>query len=292
MLLRTPGESGAPQVVIQRVLGDQDPDFEKLKLADKVRELWMLPRLRGRPKAADDFGLCGLGDIVQRVERGVVYCITFADNQVIPLFRLSEHMQIINAESDRIIETLYESSPAVVLIFAHSEPRPLREVPIRGSADSDELARLIRNIEEMQAQVIAEQTEGTAASVLAQANRKLGLALATDEIVYRVNGSMSTAGTLSALEDAKQRFVEQKLAAVKYVDRRDYTVKDERIPYPMNLNGPELNVAAVVTPNSHVLAIMPRPERVVRKEASSYMPPDDLASWEHGPSIRLFNNTR
>ncbi|KAJ1826148.1 phosphoribosylformylglycinamidine synthase [Coemansia sp. RSA 2708] len=44
MLLRTPGESGAPQVVIQRVLGDQDPDFEKLKLADKVRELWMLPR--------------------------------------------------------------------------------------------------------------------------------------------------------------------------------------------------------------------------------------------------------
>ncbi|KAJ2738103.1 phosphoribosylformylglycinamidine synthase [Coemansia sp. Cherry 401B] len=274
MLLRTPGESGAPQVVIQRVLGDQDPDFEKLKLADK---------------AADDFGLCGLGDIVQRVERGVVYCITFADNQVIPLFRLSEHMQIINAESDRIIETLYESSPAVVLIFAHSEPRPLREVPIRGSADSDELARLIRNIEEMQAQVIAEQTEGTAASVLAQANRKLGLALATDEIVYRVNG---TAGTLSALEDAKQRFVEQKLAAVKYVDRRDYTVKDERIPYPMNLNGPELNVAAVVTPNSHVLAIMPRPERVVRKEASSYMPPDDLASWEHGPSIRLFNNTR
>ncbi|KAJ2319150.1 hypothetical protein IWW51_000856, partial [Coemansia sp. RSA 2702] len=43
-LLHVAGESGAPQVVIQRVLGDQDPDFEKLELADKERELWVLPR--------------------------------------------------------------------------------------------------------------------------------------------------------------------------------------------------------------------------------------------------------
>ncbi|KAJ2391801.1 hypothetical protein H4S02_001136 [Coemansia sp. RSA 2611] len=165
-LLRTPGVSGAPQAEIQLVSDDQDPDFEKLELAGKVRELWMLPRLRGRPKAADDFGLYGLGDIVQRVECGVVYYMAFADDLAIPQFRLSENMQINNVESDRIIETLYESSPAVVLIFAHSEPRPLRKVPIRGSADSDELARLIRNIEEMQAQGIAEQNEGSAINVL------------------------------------------------------------------------------------------------------------------------------
>ncbi|KAJ2391490.1 phosphoribosylformylglycinamidine synthase [Coemansia sp. RSA 2611] len=95
-----------------------------------------------------------------------------------------------------------------------------------------------------------------------------------------------------ASEDAKQRFIEQKLAAVKYVDRRDYTVKDERIPYPMNPNGAELNVAAVVTPNGRVLAIMPHPERVVRTEANSYMPQDGLASWEHGPWARIFINAR
>ncbi|KAJ1847970.1 hypothetical protein LPJ70_001264 [Coemansia sp. RSA 2708] len=154
-LLRTPGVSGAPQAEIQLVSDDQDPDFEKLELA-----------VRGRPKAADDFGLYGLGDIVQRVECGVVYYMAFADDLAIPQFRLSENMQINNVESDRIIETLYESSPAVVLIFAHSEPRPLRKVPIRGSADSDELARLIRNIEEMQAQGIAEQNEGSAINVL------------------------------------------------------------------------------------------------------------------------------
>ncbi|KAJ2368116.1 phosphoribosylformylglycinamidine synthase [Coemansia sp. RSA 2611] len=81
---------------------------------------------------------------------------------------------------------------------------------------------------------------------------------------------MNTDGTISAFEDAK----------------------DERILYPMSPNSAELNMAAVVAHNVHALAIMPHSERVVRKEASSYMPPDDLASWEHGPSIRLFNNTR
>ncbi|KAJ2390842.1 phosphoribosylformylglycinamidine synthase [Coemansia sp. RSA 2611] len=93
-------------------------------------------------------------------------------------------------------------------------------------------------------------------------------------------------------EDAKQCFIEQKLAAVKYVDSRDYTVKDKRIPYPMNPNGAELNVAAVVTPNDRVLAIMPHPERVVRTKANSYMPQDGLASWEHGPWARIFINVR
>ncbi|KAJ2739846.1 phosphoribosylformylglycinamidine synthase [Coemansia sp. Cherry 401B] len=190
-LLRAPGESGAPQAAIQLVSDDQDPDSEEKELTAKERELWVLPR-RGTispwsSKATDIFGLCGLGNIVQRVERGVVYRITFADDFAIPQFRLSEHKQIINAGSDRMTEALYESCPAAALIFAHSEPRPLREVPIRDSDGSDELARPIRNIEAAQAQGGAEQTEGTAASVLARANRELGLALATDEIAYLVD---------------------------------------------------------------------------------------------------------
>ncbi|KAJ2386401.1 phosphoribosylformylglycinamidine synthase, partial [Coemansia sp. RSA 2611] len=53
--------------------------------------------------------------------------------------------------------------------------------------DGDELARPIRNIEAAQAQGGAEQTEGTAASVLARVNRELRLALATDEIAYLID---------------------------------------------------------------------------------------------------------
>ncbi|KAJ2306315.1 hypothetical protein IWW55_001510 [Coemansia sp. RSA 2706] len=43
-LLHVPGESGAPQAAIQRVSDDQDPDSEKHELADKERELRVLPR--------------------------------------------------------------------------------------------------------------------------------------------------------------------------------------------------------------------------------------------------------
>ncbi|KAJ1849930.1 phosphoribosylformylglycinamidine synthase, partial [Coemansia sp. RSA 2708] len=178
-LLRTPGESGAPQAEIQLVSDDQDPDFEKHELADKERELWVLPR-RGTispwsSKATHMFGLCGLADVIKRVECGVVYRMAFADDLAIPQFRLSEHMQINNVESDR--------------------PRLQREAPIHDSADGDELARPIRNIEATQAQGIAEQIEGTAINVLARANHKLGLALATDEIAYVVDAYLDMQAT-------------------------------------------------------------------------------------------------
>ncbi|KAJ2302228.1 phosphoribosylformylglycinamidine synthase [Coemansia sp. RSA 2706] len=119
----------------------------------------------------DTFGLCDLGDFVQRVECGVVYCMAFADNLVISLFRLPDHMQINNVESDRMAEPCTNRC----------------EVPICDSDGSDKLARPVRNIEAAQAQGGAEQTEGTAASVLARVNRELGLTLVTDEIVYLVD---------------------------------------------------------------------------------------------------------
>ncbi|KAJ2318648.1 hypothetical protein IWW52_002443 [Coemansia sp. RSA 2704] len=61
-LLHVPGESGAPQAAIQRVSDDQDPDSEKHELADKERELRVLPR-RGTispwsSKATDILGVC------------------------------------------------------------------------------------------------------------------------------------------------------------------------------------------------------------------------------------------
>ncbi|KAJ2327199.1 phosphoribosylformylglycinamidine synthase, partial [Coemansia sp. RSA 2702] len=167
-----------PTALENRVSDNQDPDFEKLELADRERELWMLLR-RGiispwSSKATVTFGLCGLGDIVQRMECGIVYCIEFDDDLAIPQFRLSEHKQLNNAESDRMAE------PS--LIFAHSETQPLCEVPIR-------------NIEATQAQGGAEKNKSATFSVLVWANRELGLTLAADEIAYLVDVYLDTQAT-------------------------------------------------------------------------------------------------
>ncbi|KAJ2737888.1 hypothetical protein H4R23_001525 [Coemansia sp. Cherry 401B] len=144
-------------------------------------------------------------------------------------------------------EPLYKPCPAATLAFVHSEPWLQREAPIHNSADGDELARPIRNIGATQAQGIAEQIEGTAINVLARANHKLGLALATDKIAYLVdvylNAQATDAGIACNLTDAELTMFVQS-AAVKNVDRQDYTVKDGRILYPINSNDAELDVAA------------------------------------------------
>ncbi|KAJ2310591.1 phosphoribosylformylglycinamidine synthase [Coemansia sp. RSA 2705] len=184
-LLHVPGESGAPQAAIQRVSGNQDSDFEKHELADKERELWVLPR-RGtiRPwlsKTTDVLGLCGLDDVVQRAKCEIVYCIAFAEDFTIPQFRPLEHKQIINAGSNRMAEPCTN--------------RPLREAPIHDSADGDELARPIRNIKAAQLQGIAEQNEGMTINVLARTNHELGLVVATDEIAYVVDAYLDMQAT-------------------------------------------------------------------------------------------------
>ncbi|KAJ2391295.1 phosphoribosylformylglycinamidine synthase, partial [Coemansia sp. RSA 2611] len=160
-----------PTALENRVSDNQDPDFEKLELADRERELWMLLR-RGiispwSSKATVTFGLCGLGDIVQRMECGIVYCIEFDDDLAIPQFRLSEHKQLNNAESDRMAE------------------------PSRAT----ELAQPIRNIEATQAQGGAEKNKSATFSVLVWANRELGLTLAADEIAYLVDVYLDTQAT-------------------------------------------------------------------------------------------------
>ncbi|KAJ2609433.1 phosphoribosylformylglycinamidine synthase [Coemansia sp. RSA 1365] len=95
-----------------------------------------------------------------------------------------------------------------------------------------------------------------------------------------------------ASSEARDEFIQKNLAAVKYVDRRDYSVSEERTPYPMNPNGADLNIAAVLSPDGRVLAIMPHPERVVRTEANSFITKDALSNWLHGPWARIFRNAR
>ncbi|KAJ1952585.1 phosphoribosylformylglycinamidine synthase [Linderina pennispora] len=91
---------------------------------------------------------------------------------------------------------------------------------------------------------------------------------------------------------ARQQFQNDNLQAFKYVDRTGSNHGDQRIMYPMNPNGADLNLAGVLTKDGRVLAMMPHPERAVRIDANSYVPADKIMVWEQGPWARMFVNAR
>ncbi|KAJ2659201.1 phosphoribosylformylglycinamidine synthase [Coemansia sp. RSA 1200] len=208
-LLRGPSEVGeAPRDAI-RLVADYQPaaeaSMDEQGLGEKERTLWVLPR-RGTispwsSKATDIFRLCGLGHVVRRVERGIVYRIVFADEFKVPEYKLSEQKEIISAGSDRMTEAIYEACPEASLIFGQAEARPLRAVPIRSAAAEDAAGRPARLVEDIQCIGEEEEALGEAApdtseshshavALLARANRQLGLALAEDEIAYLVEAFM------------------------------------------------------------------------------------------------------
>ncbi|KAJ2777028.1 phosphoribosylformylglycinamidine synthase, partial [Coemansia linderi] len=107
-LLCGPGEGGlAPKAPILLNSQEERPDPNE-------RRIWVLPRSGTispwSSKATDIFHLCGLRDVVARVERGVVYRLEFAKGFA-PDFKLSEHRLVIEAGSDRMTETLYDQCP-------------------------------------------------------------------------------------------------------------------------------------------------------------------------------------
>ncbi|KAJ2077923.1 phosphoribosylformylglycinamidine synthase [Coemansia sp. RSA 988] len=180
-LLHAPGETEAPRAEIQLLQDDAATEEEN----PCVRTLWVLPR-QGTispwsSKATDIFRLCGLGNVVRRVERGIVYRIEFIADTAVPSFRLSEHQQVVDAGSDRMTEAVYEACPSPTLIFGQQKARPLREVPLRDSGDGD-VARTIDSIEQAGTESVGSTAEAVA--LLARANRELGLALADDEMEY------------------------------------------------------------------------------------------------------------
>ncbi|KAJ1920819.1 phosphoribosylformylglycinamidine synthase [Mycoemilia scoparia] len=91
-----------------------------------------------------------------------------------------------------------------------------------------------------------------------------------------------------ASSESAEKFTQGNLTAARYVDRRQSPVG--KIPYPMNPNGSDLDIAAASSADGRVLIIMPHPERVVRAEANSYLP--DRTKWDFGPWARLFINAR
>ncbi|PVZ98545.1 hypothetical protein BB558_001729 [Smittium angustum] len=94
----------------------------------------------------------------------------------------------------------------------------------------------------------------------------------------------------------KESFIKQNLAAIKYYQNgeRSKSIVDsgEKLPYPYNPNGSDMNIAGVVSADGRVLAMMPHPERVLLAASNSYVPYNNKDEWEFGPWARMFVNAR
>ncbi|KAF2673277.1 phosphoribosylformylglycinamidine synthase [Microthyrium microscopicum] len=86
-----------------------------------------------------------------------------------------------------------------------------------------------------------------------------------------------------------QALLDQGLVTMRYVD--NYRRPTEK--YPFNPNGSPAGIAGVRTPDGRVLAMMPHPERMVLREASSWLPDGVQSEWgEFGAWMRLFRSAR
>lgn len=76
---------------------------------------------------------------------------------------------------------------------------------------------------------------------------------------------------------------------IKYVNNAGGVTEQ----YPFNPNGSPDGIAGISNANGRVLAMMPHPERVSRKESQSWYPADQGSQWgPHGPWIQLFRSAR
>ena len=131
-------------------------DAESATATDESGQVLVTPRLGTispwSSKATDIARNCGLSGF-ERVERGIRFQMTMRDPGP---FTDEERLGVLPLLHDRMTETVLERFDEVEKLFAHFAPRPLASID------------LLKN--------------GRAA--LVEANRKLGLALADDEIDY------------------------------------------------------------------------------------------------------------
>ncbi|KAM9892837.1 hypothetical protein OXX79_009752, partial [Metschnikowia pulcherrima] len=115
-------------------------------------------------KATDIANICGLGDFVERIERGLTLLIT-AKAGVSLSEKLANNSAALSAVYDRMTQVLFvnENAPKYSDLFAHHQPKPLVEVDISGDK-------------------------------LVQANKDLGLALDQGEIDYLVHAFNTVIG--------------------------------------------------------------------------------------------------
>ena len=118
-------------------------------------------------KATDIARVCGLGDVIERIERGVIYSITASN---IDLLREAIHRYIDDLH-DRMTELLLLSPPQQNHLFEHHTPLPLVSIDLINHDGTTDLEDARRKLQ--------------------KANKDLGLALANDEITYLVHAFAS-----------------------------------------------------------------------------------------------------
>lgn len=90
-------------------------------------------------------------------------------------------------------------------------------------------------------------------------------------------------------QKTQDEFLATSNTAIRYVDNYGKVASS----YPYNPNGSPAGIAGITSENGRVLAMMPHPERVTRREANSWYPADQAKEWEgYGPWIRLFRSAR
>lgn len=118
-------------------------------------------------KATDIARVCGLGDVIERIERGIVYSVTATNASV-----LRDVIQVYARDlHDRMTEMLSLSPPQQSHLFEHHPPQPLVSIDLindDGTIDIEEAQKKLK-----------------------KANKDLGLALANDEITYLVKAFAS-----------------------------------------------------------------------------------------------------
>lgn len=116
-------------------------------------ECWVIPRVGTispwSSKATDIAHICGL-DAIQRIERGIYWSFSGA---------VSDLESVKGLIHDRMTQSLMSRAPAEAEMFAEGQPKPLNHVSLG-------------------------ETPEEALSHLSEANRRLGLALSDDELVY------------------------------------------------------------------------------------------------------------
>lgn len=114
-------------------------------------------------KATDISRICTLEGIVDRLERGIAYVI-HSDPPEPPSLALLEFLRPLI--HDRMTQCIWNGIPNPRDVFGHSQPAPLRTIPLGPNSTA--------GIQEARAR-------------LTEANKSLGLALADEEIGYLVN---------------------------------------------------------------------------------------------------------
>ncbi|CCJ31023.1 unnamed protein product [Pneumocystis jirovecii] len=84
-------------------------------------------------------------------------------------------------------------------------------------------------------------------------------------------------------------FFDKKLTALEYVD--NYGKVTDRYPY--NPNGSQYSIAGIKSIDGRILALMPHPERVIKRNSNSYYPADQAIEWgKWGPWVQMFRSVR